>query len=978
MNLAQDGLYVSILNSPSTAIAPSSVTTNTLTVLGTSTTANSVVQNSETIGTLSPNYLVMSGAAAGASPNIASAGADANIDVRFAPKGTGRLSAAKLLIGAESLKPYVNNLTVAYIRSSATYSGPIFPGLRVGGDFSGTVSSQSTGYHQVAIDTDTVDASTGVGGTTGMFVGHTVSAGAKGGRTAFSAFLNISGAMSAGNNASTASFLVGLAGAGSASASAGGTSGAGNTKGNLFGANFVAHLLTGAGLYWNSVVGCEINVGTSSGTQAAYKVGLQIVQESTDATSGVVGPDVALSITSQPNAAIRAWDTGITFGHPFGWWPMKATSTLIGTNTGFAGTPSYAAASGVDFSNVTFSTAAFKSTGFTVDGAGAVAAKGIRGTSPLPISVASGGIGLSTNSWIYAQPFFFGYSDTNTAALNYIGIADQVNHNGASALNGLFVVDSLTGGTAAGDRNAIQGSVLVNTSPNPGVYLSDPAYVGSYGNVKINANLRGVVGAVSPTSYNGAAFGGWSYAIAQSGATGLQSVIGHEINVLNDPGSSMLQRWGLALVNKSAYGDRGTYSDVGLLMSGPPFKHMIAYGTATSGEQAASDTTILSVNAKLYGIAGVPTAPGILRGVDFQAASIDAAGFAFGSPNFQVSSTGALSANGVTTTRDISAQTATMTNITINDGGVYSTFPTVSIQAPPSGVTATATVATMGGVANGPAGVLGFGATGKNYLVGDVLTYPSGGGAAGTSPTFTVSTVDAAGGITGLTVTTNGSLTSAAANPLYLTGGAGTGAAVNLTYTRSTNTFVPSTIAFAATGSGYVVGVDVLTVTGDTGTAIKYNVAAVDSFGGITAVTINTVGSLTVLAGTTYRATTSTGVGVGATIRPGYKILTFATSAGSGYPAAPAPLIYTSTSTWKVADLTAVMTAASADMRLNPSGGVVSLGQVFTVAGLPAAGTAGRRGFVSDATVTTFASAVVGGGANKVPVYDDGTNWRIG
>jgi hypothetical protein len=51
-----------------------------------------------------------------------------------------------------------------------------------------------------------------------------------------------------------------------------------------------------------------------------------------------------------------------------------------------------------------------------------------------------------------------------------------------------------------------------------------------------------------------------------------------------------------------------------------------------------------------------------------------------------------------------------------------------------------------------------------------------------------------------------------------------------------------------------------------------------------------------------------------------------------------------------------------------------------TVAGLPAAGTAGAgaRKFVTDATATTFASIVAGGGANKVPVYSDGTNWLIG
>lgn len=49
-----------------------------------------------------------------------------------------------------------------------------------------------------------------------------------------------------------------------------------------------------------------------------------------------------------------------------------------------------------------------------------------------------------------------------------------------------------------------------------------------------------------------------------------------------------------------------------------------------------------------------------------------------------------------------------------------------------------------------------------------------------------------------------------------------------------------------------------------------------------------------------------------------------------------------------------------------------------TVGALPAAGVQGRRAFVSDATSTTFAAIAAGGGANPVPVYDDGTNWRIG
>lgn len=51
-----------------------------------------------------------------------------------------------------------------------------------------------------------------------------------------------------------------------------------------------------------------------------------------------------------------------------------------------------------------------------------------------------------------------------------------------------------------------------------------------------------------------------------------------------------------------------------------------------------------------------------------------------------------------------------------------------------------------------------------------------------------------------------------------------------------------------------------------------------------------------------------------------------------------------------------------------------------TVANLPSASTAGAgaRAFVTDASATTFAATVSGGGSNNVPVYSDGTNWKIG
>lgn len=51
----------------------------------------------------------------------------------------------------------------------------------------------------------------------------------------------------------------------------------------------------------------------------------------------------------------------------------------------------------------------------------------------------------------------------------------------------------------------------------------------------------------------------------------------------------------------------------------------------------------------------------------------------------------------------------------------------------------------------------------------------------------------------------------------------------------------------------------------------------------------------------------------------------------------------------------------------------------FTVAGLPSAATyIYGRTCVTDANATTFNAIVAGSGSNKVPVFSDGTNWRIG
>jgi hypothetical protein len=66
--------------------------------------------------------------------------------------------------------------------------------------------------------------------------------------------------------------------------------------------------------------------------------------------------------------------------------------------------------------------------------------------------------------------------------------------------------------------------------------------------------------------------------------------------------------------------------------------------------------------------------------------------------------------------------------------------------------------------------------------------------------------------------------------------------------------------------------------------------------------------------------------------------------------------------------------------QLKTSGGVLPPITNYTVSTLPSAATSGKgaRSFVTDASAPTFGATVAGGGAVAVPVYSDGTNWKVG
>ena len=78
----------------------------------------------------------------------------------------------------------------------------------------------------------------------------------------------------------------------------------------------------------------------------------------------------------------------------------------------------------------------------------------------------------------------------------------------------------------------------------------------------------------------------------------------------------------------------------------------------------------------------------------------------------------------------------------------------------------------------------------------------------------------------------------------------------------------------------------------------------------------------------------------------------------------------------RVSDLVGLGIATLSGNQLTFNNAVVSY--ATNVAGLPANPTPGDRGFVIDATSTTFLAAAVGGGTHQVPVVYTAAGWVVG
>lgn len=259
---------------------------------------------------------------------------------------------------------------VSFLSPSAGVMSPLF---LVDGNAFGTITSSAAvaTLRAFNVNSDTVNASLAQGGgLTHNYFGSTVSAGSVGGRTNVFAFLLHQGsAPGAGNK-----FHVALSGFAESTGSAGGVSG--TPAGNLFGLNTSALLRTGSGLFFEQVVGAEINVGAQTGTGVLDKVGLQIVQWDTDAVAASRS-EIGLLFAAQVYNQVIGWRQGIAFGAQHGSWPMHPDGALISLGEQAKVLPArypMVVARGVDFASVPakFTATAFASPGFSVDGTGQV------------------------------------------------------------------------------------------------------------------------------------------------------------------------------------------------------------------------------------------------------------------------------------------------------------------------------------------------------------------------------------------------------------------------------------------------------------------------------------------------------------------------------------------------------------------------------------------------------------------------------
>jgi hypothetical protein len=256
-------------------------------------------------------------------------------------------------------------------------SGGLGQGIFVNQTGTGIAGSLSKppAFNDIFISADNLDY--GSGFVTGFNLVHVIQGeGAKGGREAFNALIQLNTSTGGADNPNHN--YVGVTGQAIATVSDGGTdaSSATTSYGALFGGGFAGWAKSTATNLLH-VTGFEADVQMDTGSSAwAKSIATFTLRDGDDVNGTSVNTGIWMYAAGTGSALLDSAilidnnGGGGASGDHYGRWPLKTTGTIL--KTGGGGT----LANGIDISDTTFSGSAFKSTGFAVNGTGGIAVNG--------------------------------------------------------------------------------------------------------------------------------------------------------------------------------------------------------------------------------------------------------------------------------------------------------------------------------------------------------------------------------------------------------------------------------------------------------------------------------------------------------------------------------------------------------------------------------------------------------------------------
>lgn len=447
-----------------------------------------------------------------------------------------------------------------------------------------------------------------------------------------------------------------------ANSNAGGT--AVTTNGSVFGTNVIAQIKTGA-TYFNSIIGTEIDIVAKEAV--LDKIGLAIVPWVGDTTSG--SRTDALLVFGRNVSSSVGMDYGAVFGSPLGWWPIKTTGTLIGApyteNASLPPGPAKQAAYGVDLRPVTFSSAAWASAGFTIDGLG-------RLNQTLTNTISS-----TITPFVTENQTIGGTYSSGSSFQNNRNVADTLDASATGTSVWQYYQHSLNGGFKGG-RSSMRLNSYIMAAPSD--VTSNRYYVGFNGEMSVRADLSSggvnygnVIGFTYETNVKNAAKAGLVEAM-ELGAGVEPGGAASKVNVLK------LSPLGGGIAPATSY-NAIALSHVG---AGQGF----FVGIAIGGQEGTAWP--ISTTGKIMAITDPSGSPAktVDYGIDFVSVACTFTTAAFASPGFKVDGSGTTTTTGrLKGTRVVTAAgavTVTATDETVIVNKTVGAATTVNL---PAGVT---------------------------------------------------------------------------------------------------------------------------------------------------------------------------------------------------------------------------------------------------------------------------------------------------